>query len=200
MRYCHSYTIKWRKEKMRSINIKGKSYVEVNERLKEFRSNEKYSGYSLTTEIVSIENGVVIIKAIIKDSSDRIVATGLAHEDQSWSEINSTSYIENCETSAWGRALGNLGIGIDSSVATADEVSNAISKQQAGVQSQAVRRVAPAVSSDTQQDLSNPIPGTIAVIDGVKCIVRTRKSDGGRFWAAYDPNVKFTKNIDQTDR
>ena len=43
--------------------------------------------------------------------------------------INKTSFIENCETSAWGRCLGNLGIGIDSSVATYEEVSNALNNQ-----------------------------------------------------------------------
>ena len=37
--------------------------------------------------------------------------------------------MENCETSAWGRALGNLGIGLDTSVASAEEVQNAIANQ-----------------------------------------------------------------------
>jgi len=41
-----------------------------------------------------------------------------------------SSYIENCETSAWGRALANFGIGIDTAVASADEVGNAIKQQQ----------------------------------------------------------------------
>jgi hypothetical protein len=43
--------------------------------------------------------------------------------------VNKTSYIENCETSAWGRALGNLGIGIDASIASAEEVITAIAQQ-----------------------------------------------------------------------
>jgi len=53
----------------------------------------------------------------------------MAQEDKSSSRINQTSYVENCETSAVGRALGFLGIGIETSIATADEVGMAIEKQ-----------------------------------------------------------------------
>ena len=115
---------------LKTVDIKGKKYVEVNERLKFFRSEEKYKDYSLESEIIALENGVITIKAIIKDGNGVIKATGLAQEKESSSFINKTSFVENCETSAWGRALGNLGIGIDTSVATADEVMNAINNQQ----------------------------------------------------------------------
>jgi hypothetical protein len=66
------------------------------------------------------------MKASIFDKNDRLIATGTAYEKESSSFINKTSFIENCETSAWGRALGNLGIGIDNSIGSADEVKNAI--------------------------------------------------------------------------
>jgi hypothetical protein len=56
------------------------------------------------------------MKASIFDKNDRLIATGTAYEKESSSFINKTSFIENCETSAWGRALGNLGIGIDNSI------------------------------------------------------------------------------------
>ena len=59
-----------------------------------------------------------------------IRATGHAEEYMGSSYINKTSFIENCETSAIGRALGLLGIGIDTSIASAEEVSNAISNQK----------------------------------------------------------------------
>lgn len=114
---------------MKTVNIKGKDYVEVNERLKYFRTNDKYKDYSLESEIISLIDGVITVKAIIKDGNGIIKATGLAQEKESSSFINKTSFVENCETSAWGRALGNLGIGIDTSVATADEVNNAILNQ-----------------------------------------------------------------------
>lgn len=112
---------------MKTINIKGKPYIEVNERLKFFRAN--YKNWSLESDIITLENGVVVIKAIIKDENGFIKATGLAYEKESSSFINNTSYIENCETSAWGRALGNLGIGIDTSIASAEEVKNAMLNQ-----------------------------------------------------------------------
>lgn len=115
--------------KLKTVNIKGKEYVEVNERLKAFRTMPEYKGYALTSDVIELENGVITIKAIIKDANDRIVATGLAQEKESSSFINKTSFVENCETSAWGRALGNLGIGIDTSVASAEEVQNAIENQ-----------------------------------------------------------------------
>ena len=44
--------------------------------------------------------------------------------------VNKTSYIENCETSAWGRALGNLGIGINESIASAEEVVSAVNEEK----------------------------------------------------------------------
>ena len=115
---------------MKTIKIKGKDYVEVNERLKEFRTNPKYEGYTLESEMVAITQDNCVIKAIIRNENGVLVATGFAQEDRTSSMINKTSYVENCETSAWGRALANLGIGIDTSVASADEVDMAIKKQE----------------------------------------------------------------------
>ena len=54
----------------------------------------------------------------------------MAEEEKGSTFINKTSYVENCETSAWGRALANFGIGLDTSVASADEVQNAIANQE----------------------------------------------------------------------
>ena len=113
---------------MKTVDIKGRPYVEVNERIKYFREN--YKGWSLSSEIVSLENGVCVIKATVKDENEIVKATGLAYEKEGSTFINKTSYIENCETSAWGRALGNLGIGIDTSIASAEEVQNAVLNQK----------------------------------------------------------------------
>lgn len=115
---------------MKTIKIKGKDYIEVNERLKEFRGNPKYTGYTLESEMVSLTQDNCVIKAVIRNEQGNTVATGFAQEDRTSSMINKTSYVENCETSAWGRALANLGIGIDTSVASADEVDMAIKKQE----------------------------------------------------------------------
>lgn len=113
--------------KLKTVNIKGKEYVEVNERIRAFRT--KFAGWSLETKILDIDDSKVVMQAIVRDENSRIIATGTAFEKQDSSFINKTSFIENCETSAWGRALGNLGIGVDTSIATAEEVQNAISNQ-----------------------------------------------------------------------
>ena len=115
---------------MKTIDIKGKSYVTVNERLKEFRSNALFKGYSLKTELVEVNEKSALIRAVVCDGEGKIVATGTSFEraDNKRSMVNATSHVENCETSAWGRALGNLGIGIDTSVATADEMIRAPEK------------------------------------------------------------------------
>lgn len=111
-------------ECLKSIKIKGKDYVMVNERLMAFR--EDHPDYALISEILHIDDIKCVIKAIIKDEADRTIATGLACEFKESSMINKTSYVENAETSAWGRALGNLGYGIITSIASAEEVVNAI--------------------------------------------------------------------------
>ena len=117
------------KEKLNTVDIKGKKYVTVNSRIKYF--NEAYTNGRITTEIVEHRDGIILMKTtVIPDITvpDRFF-TGLAYEKESSSFINKTSYIENCETSAIGRALGFMGIGVDTSIASAEEVRNAIHQQ-----------------------------------------------------------------------
>lgn len=114
--------------KLKTINIKGKDYVEVHERLKFFRAN--YPNFTLSSKVLEKTDTSILIKATIRNEEGRVIASGLAEESKGSTFINKTSYVENCETSAWGRALGNFGIGLDTSVASADEVSNAIAQQK----------------------------------------------------------------------
>ena len=116
--------------KLKTTNIRGKQYVEVNERIKFFRQEEQYKHWSLITEFPVLDSEQCVCKASIADTEHRIIATGHAHEVQGSSNINKTSYVENCETSAIGRALAMLGIGIDTSIASANAVSDAIAKQE----------------------------------------------------------------------
>lgn len=106
-----------------TVNIKGKKYVMVNERVMEFRA--KFPDFSLESEIIHIDNDSCIVKATVKNKEGRIIATGLAREERldKNSLVNLNSFLENCETSAWGRALGNLGIGIDVAIASGDEMN-----------------------------------------------------------------------------
>lgn len=113
---------------MEKIKIQGKDYVLVNERLKAFR--EDHPNYPLISEIVSLTEESCVIKASILNENGQVLATGHAQEDRASSFVNKTSYVENCETSAWGRALANMGYGIDTSVASANEVAMAIAKQE----------------------------------------------------------------------
>ena len=116
---------------MKTIKIKGKEYVQVNERIKEFWI--LHPEWSINTHIVSSENNVIVMKTTVKDEEQRTRASGYAYEKEGSSLVNKTSYIENCETSAVGRALGILGIGLDTSVASAEEVQTAIHQQNAPV-------------------------------------------------------------------
>lgn len=115
---------------LKTTNIKGKEYVEVNTRIQYFRETKAYQGWSLVTEIIELTDKRAVMKAVITDDKGTVRATGIAYENADSTYINKTSYIENCETSAWGRALGNLGIGITNSIASAEEVENAIAQQE----------------------------------------------------------------------
>ncbi len=111
---------------IKTTDIKGKEYAEVNQRIKVFRM--LYPNGFIRTHLISNENGVCVMNAEV-GIDDKVLATGTAYEKEDSSFINKTSYIENCETSAVGRALGMLGIGIDTSVASYEEVANAIENQ-----------------------------------------------------------------------
>ena len=118
------------KYKFKTTNIRGKQYVEVNERIKFFRQEDEYKNWTISTEFTALDSEMCVCKCVIADTQQRVIATGHAHEERSPSHINKTSYVENCETSAIGRALAMMGIGIDTSIASANEVNDAIAKQE----------------------------------------------------------------------
>jgi len=131
-------------EKLKKTDIKGKDYVEVNQRILAFW--ELYPNGKITTEIINLVNGTVTMRATVYDGNT-ILVTGHAQEKESSSFINKTSFIENCETSAIGRALGILGIGATSSIASAEEVINAIGNQ----------KKSKLVLSNEEQKFENPL-------------------------------------------
>jgi hypothetical protein len=110
------------------VNIHGREYKTVAKRVDEFRK-EHGSKYAILTELVSMDERNVVMRAEILDENRHAIATGYAEENRTASQINRTSALENCETSAIGRALANFGLG-GGEYASADEVANAI-KQQA---------------------------------------------------------------------
>ena len=115
-----------RKDKNGNITVN--EYAQVNERIKAFRM--VYPQGRIVTELLSNENGICVFQARVYNEEAELLATGHAYEKEDSSFINKTSYIENCETSAVGRALGMCGFGIDVSVASAEEVANAINNQE----------------------------------------------------------------------
>lgn len=107
-------------------DIKGKPYVMVKDRVKAFR--KLFPHGAIETEVLSIDADTCVIKASAYDNTDAgriLLATGTAREDRNASSINRVSYVENCETSAVGRALGYLGLGIDSGIASYEEMVRA---------------------------------------------------------------------------
>ena len=114
-----------------TTEIKGNQYAAVSQRIKAFRM--LFPTGMIATDIVSNEYGICIIKATVgflnENGERQILGTGTAYEKENSSFINKTSYIENCETSAVGRALGMCGFGIDTDVASADEVQTATFQQ-----------------------------------------------------------------------
>ena len=113
---------------IQTTDIKGKDYAEVPQRVKAFRM--VYPNGKIETEILSNDKGVVVMKATVSDGEGKTLSTGFAYEKEGSTFINKTSYIENCETSAVGRALGFCGFGIDNSIASAEEVKNAQANQK----------------------------------------------------------------------
>lgn len=112
------------------INIRGKQYQTVAYRVHEFRKLCSISdGWSIRTRIHTITEDVVVMVAEIVDPADRVVATGIAEEVRSSSNINKTSAVENGETSAIGRALAAAGFGGER-YSTADEITRAIRQQE----------------------------------------------------------------------
>lgn len=114
--------------KLKTVNIKGKDYVMVNERIKELK--RLYPDYSIVTEIEHLEDKMCVVKAMILDAEGNPKATGHAYEREGSTPINRTSFIENAETSAVGRAIGFMNIGIDTSICSAEELAIAISQQE----------------------------------------------------------------------
>ena len=110
------------------VNIKGKDYKLISARVLEFR--EAHPDWGMHSEVIHHDDERVIVKVCISDETGRVRGSGLAEEDRSASRINQTSAMENCETSAFGRALAAIGFGGDASYASAEEVANAINTQE----------------------------------------------------------------------
>lgn len=155
---------------MTGLDIKGKNYNAVNERIIAFR--KLMPNGLILPNIISDENGRVLMSCEIIDENNRLLAKAHAYENENVGFINKTSYIENCETSVIGRALGLCGFGIDNSVSSAEEVDVAIQKQEL---------------------LKQPI--STERLDSIKELIKETKTDLTKFLSYY--KLKSLQEINQ---
>lgn len=120
--------IKKANETILTTDIKGKQYAEVNQRIKAFRM--VCPNGSIATNIESLADGIVVMSCEVRDEENKLLGKAFAYEKENSTFINRTSFIENCCTSATGRALAYCGFGIDTSIASKEEVENAIAQQE----------------------------------------------------------------------
>lgn len=125
--------IKKANSEMEMLDLKGKEYAMVPQRVTAFR--KLYPDGFITTEIIANDGTTVLMQAkagyFREDHSMCILGTGFAQEVKGKGLVNGTSHIENCETSAVGRALGFLGLGIDGGgICSAEELANAVTAQK----------------------------------------------------------------------
>ena len=111
---------------IKTTPIKGKEYAEVPQRVNAFR--KLFPEGTIRTEMLACDGGVCVFRAEAYNG-EILLGTGHAYEKEGSTFINKTSYIENCETSAVGRALGFVGIGSETSMASYEEVANAQANQ-----------------------------------------------------------------------
>jgi len=122
--------IKKANDEIENIKLGSKGYAQVNERIKAFR--KVYPAGTILTETEEVKDDYIRIKASVFDEQNKIISTGTASEqltgDDKKDYINISNMVENCETSAVGRALGFAGFGVDTSIASAEDMEKATEK------------------------------------------------------------------------
>ena len=166
--------------KFKTTNIRGKQYVEVNERIKFFRQEQQYKNWTIATDFPVLDENNCVCKCTIANEQGRVVAVGHAHEERGSSNINKTSYVENCETSAVGRSLAMLGIGIDTSIASANEVEEAIAKQQELVDHPVVQKIAKAIDAPVENIMDKAVSYIKSQTDKKKAFSAITKKYGNQ--------------------
>lgn len=191
-----------------------REYVQVNQRVKAFRM--VYPQGLISTEILKldVDRGFVIIKAHVFNEESVEIANAISQEYQMSSYINKTSYIENAETSAIGRALGFAGFGIDTSIASYEEIVNAQehrdeeAKKPVKVVEKAVGQEAPTpvvqpknvqapaqvpqarVAQQNRQSVSQPAPQTRLMTEKQLDVIITIKNRMGMYDSVLKDRVK----------
>lgn len=131
----------------------GKKYTEVFVRVEAFRKAFALD-HGINTEILLDDGKRVVIKATVINAAGMIVGSGMAEEIRGSSNVNKTSAIENCETSAIGRALASIGLH-GGTYASLNEIDAVPRKSKAQAQQAAAPAPAPVPDAETVPLLSH---------------------------------------------
>jgi hypothetical protein len=133
-------------------------YEPVEVRLEKFIKD--YPSFRIATELEVVEASRYIVKAyLFKDASDGVAwATGYAEETVSSRGVNQTSALENCETSAIGRALANAGYAPKGKRPSREEMSKVVA-------SKPVKPAVADVKPDDQDYWTTPVGQYKGVVD-----------------------------------
>jgi hypothetical protein len=135
-------------QNMQRVNIKGKMYATVASRVDAFRKH--FPTATISTHLIHDDEVRVVVEAKITVEGT-LLGTGMAEEQRGKGLINTTSALENAETSAIGRSLASIGLGGSSEYASSFEVENAISQQSQQQQSAPQNRQ----NTQPQQSITN---------------------------------------------
>jgi len=170
------------------VNIHGKEYYTVVERLKMLKNDFKID-YSLTTDLLKCDDKVVVMKATLKIGDN--VYSGHAMEKFGSSKINTSSALENAETSAIGRCLSSASY-FGSEFCSANELENALVQQDEITPEQENKILKGELKeardqADAEHPLANTIKKTMQgkVIDEPGDVINFGKHKGSK-WSDID--------------
>jgi hypothetical protein len=173
-------------------------YEPVEVRLEKFIKD--YPDFRLSTELEVIESNRYIVKAyLFKTASDSVAwATGLAEETVTSRGVNQTSALENCETSAIGRALANAGYAPKGKRPSREEMTKVVKAPAPtvekdywttpfGEQDESIKKVDAPVTLDKAVETVAEILGTAKVVPSCKHGDMEFKdgNKNGRAWGGY---------------